>query len=105
MSKELDYIKSLDKEFITPKQAAAVLHCDPYLLNIRVKQNPHNPDCLGFPFEMLGNRLRILRLPFIRYVEGEQRTGGLAPEELDALADRIVERIVERLGVAIPSAS
>lgn len=53
--------------FITPAQAAGVLRCDPH--SIRVQAHTA-PEALGFPVCVIGSRVRIPRIPFLRYVEG-----------------------------------
>ncbi len=65
----LEEVKFLPREFLTPKQVASVLNCNPYLINIRVK----NGTPLGFPAFMSGNRVKIPKAGFVNFMEG--RTG------------------------------
>ena len=48
---------------ISPTRAAKALKCTPYLLNILYKNGQ-----LPFPAMMMGNRLKIMRIPFLRYL-------------------------------------
>lgn len=54
-----------DKEFLIPKDVAPVLNCHPYSINIQAKTDPAK---LGFPIVMIGTRVRIPRLAFIRWM-------------------------------------
>lgn len=62
-------IKALDKDIITPAQAAGPLGCDPQYIRVAARQRP---ELLGFPVTLIGSRVKIPKLPFIRYMEGEQ---------------------------------
>ena len=53
---------------ITPAEAAAVLGMAPHWLRLIARERPEK---LGFPVIVYGNRCRIPRIPFIRYLEGE----------------------------------
>ena len=59
-------ITEMDKDFITPAEAADVLNCDPQLIRYQAK---HNPDALGFHFCIVGNRVKIPRESFIRWMQ------------------------------------
>lgn len=63
----LDEIKSMTKEIITPSIAAKVLGCDPMWIRLVARKDPAQ---LGFPTICLGNRVKIPRLAFIRFMEG-----------------------------------
>lgn len=60
-------IKSLDRDIITPAQAAGVLKCDPHYIRVVAHRCPEQ---LGFPVVVLNSRTKIPRIPFIRYIEG-----------------------------------
>lgn len=64
----LQEIKNMDREFITPGIAAKILGCDPQYLRITARQAREE---LGFPVVILRSRVKIPRLAFIRYMEGE----------------------------------
>lgn len=63
----LEELRRADDVFITPKVAAQLLRCDPHLLRVQARENP---EALGFPVTLVGNRTKIPRLAFIRYLEG-----------------------------------
>jgi hypothetical protein len=50
---------------ISAAEAASVLGCDQNTLRVTIKQAPER---LGFPASLIGNRVRIPRLPFLRYL-------------------------------------
>lgn len=60
-------LKKMDKPMITPAQAAPVLGCDPLFIRVAARDCPEK---LGFPVFRCGNRTKIPRIPFIRFVEG-----------------------------------
>ncbi len=62
----LEHIKSMTSAIITPAQAAEVLQCNPQY----IRYMAHNkPEALGFPVFVAGKRTKILRLPFIEFIE------------------------------------
>lgn len=63
----LDAVKQMTTATINPDQAAKVLGCDPNGLRLAALQRP---ELLGFPVIIIGHRVRIPRLPFIRAIEG-----------------------------------
>ena len=65
----LEEIESMDALTLTPAQVASVLNCDPQVVRISAK---NRPDLLGFPVICVGNRVKIPRIPFLRFVKGEQ---------------------------------
>lgn len=67
----LQEVKNMDKEVITPAIAAKVINCDPHYIRVAA----HNrPELLGFPVTLIGSRVKIPRLAFIRYMEGREQT-------------------------------
>ena len=60
-------LKKLDCDVITPAQAAGVLGCDTHYLRLTARSAPH---MLGFPVTVIGSRVKIPRLAFVRYMEG-----------------------------------
>lgn len=52
-----------DKVCISSSEAAKVLHCTPYLINVQAREGK-----LPFPAFFVGNRLRIPRIPFLQYI-------------------------------------
>ena len=63
----LEEIEAMTAATISPAQAASVLHVAPYSLNVKAAEG-----ILEFPAFFSGNRLKIQREPFIRFV----REGG-----------------------------
>lgn len=68
----LKEIAQLDKPYLTPKQAAPVLKCNPYFISLMAKTE-ENRKALGFPVIRMGTRTKIPRIPFLRIMgwEGE----------------------------------
>lgn len=60
---EIDAIVKSEKPIITPREAAKALHVTPYIFNLQLKQG-----ALPFPAFRVGNRLKIPRIPFLRYL-------------------------------------
>ena len=68
-------IMQMDKDGITPAEAAQVVGCDPQLIRLEAREKPEN---LGFPVIIVRSRIKIPRMAFIKYMEGEMvpETGG-----------------------------
>lgn len=54
---------------LTPAQAGAVLGIDPNTLRWQAREEP---SALGFPVIVMKSRVKIPRLPFIRFMTGEE---------------------------------
>ena len=52
-----------DKEFFTPADVEGVLGCDQQTLRLQARLRP---DLLQFPVIVMGNRVKIPRIPFLR---------------------------------------
>lgn len=63
----LDELKEMDAAFITPQVAARYIHCDPHWLRLMARQRPEK---LGFSVCCIGSRVRIPRIPFIKFLGG-----------------------------------
>lgn len=63
----LDELKAIDKPTITAAVAASVIGGDPHWIRVAARQQPQ---LLGFPVIIIGSRVKIPRLPFIRAIEG-----------------------------------
>lgn len=61
----LEEIKSSPKIFLTPADVAKVLGCDPHTVRCMARQRP---ELLGFEFTFSGNRMKIPRLAFLRFL-------------------------------------
>lgn len=62
-----DQIRQSDKLFITPKDIAPVIGCDPQKIRTTAWDKPER---LGFPVVVVGRRIRIPRIPFLQFMEG-----------------------------------
>lgn len=60
-------LKALTQDTITPAVAARVLGCDPQWIRITARENRES---LGFPVVVLGHRVKIPRVAFIKFMEG-----------------------------------
>ena len=60
-------IKGMEKDVITPGEAGQVLGCDPQRIRLVAREHPER---LGFPVILIGSRIKIPRLAFVRYMEG-----------------------------------
>lgn len=66
-----------EKEYLTPAQIAPVLGVDPHAIRIVARRKP---ELLKFEFEVVGNRTKIPRIPFLRYI-GVKVDDLVQPEE------------------------
>lgn len=64
----LDQIEAMTTEVLTPAQVASVLHLDQDTIRGQAREAPW---LLGFPVVCAGNRVKIPRLPFLRFMRGE----------------------------------
>lgn len=64
----LDQIEAMTTEVLTPQQVASVLHLDQDTIRGQAREAPW---LLGFPVVCAGNRVKIPRLPFLRFMRGE----------------------------------
>jgi hypothetical protein len=63
----LEQIKKSNKVFLTCTDVSGVLKCNAYTLH---KQAQQRPEMLGFPVICIGNRVKIPRIPFLKFIEG-----------------------------------
>lgn len=54
-----------DKAFLTPADIAPILGLDPHSIRLTARQRP---ELLKFEFILSGNRTKIPRIPFLRYI-------------------------------------
>lgn len=66
----LDEIRASDKTFLTPADVAGVLTADAQSIRLQAREFP---EALGFPVICVGNRTKIPRKPFLRFL-GEEET-------------------------------
>lgn len=62
-------IAASSKEMLSPADVAPVLGCNPYAINVMAKAEPER---LGFPVCMIGNRVKIPRRAFLRWAGYEE---------------------------------
>lgn len=65
----LDEIRNSTKEVLTPADIADVLNADPQDIRVQAKRNPER---LGFNVAVIGSRVKVPRLAFIRWLEGQK---------------------------------
>lgn len=63
---EIKKLEKMDTLTITPAMAAKVLAADPHSIRMQAR---YHPERLGFPTVCCGNRVKILREPFVRFVK------------------------------------
>ena len=61
----IEELKQSEKAFLTPAEIAPVLRSDPQTLRVTARQRP---DMIGFDFTLAGNRMKIPRLAFLRWL-------------------------------------
>ena len=64
----LQELEQLETEVLTPAQVAPILGCQPYTINVATKDGK-NP--FPFPIIRLGTRVRIPKIPFLKFMKGE----------------------------------
>ena len=63
--KTMQQLIESEKNFFTAADVAGVVGCDPN--NIRVVAH-QRPELLGFPVTIMGSRVKIPKIPFLRYM-------------------------------------
>lgn len=66
----LNDLRKSTKDVLTPADVAPVLGCDPHYIRVAARQCPER---LGFPVVLIGNRTKIPRIAFIKFMEGAGR--------------------------------
>lgn len=64
----LEQIDSMTDEVLTPSQVSGVIHLDQDTIRGQARACP---ELLGFPVIVAGNRVKIPRIPFLRFMRGE----------------------------------
>lgn len=65
----IQYYQSLSRAYLLPEEAAALLGCTPQSVRTAARQRP---ELLGFPVNIMGNRVRIPRVPFLTFLFGKE---------------------------------
>ena len=63
----LNEMRNIDREYLIPREVAPILGVDPQDIKVAAKQYPER---LGFNVTVIGTRVKIPRLAFIRWMEG-----------------------------------
>ena len=63
--KTLQDLKKEDRDFLTVEDVCGVLECNPHHLRCKARQRP---ELLGFTVVIMGNRVKIPRIPFLRFM-------------------------------------
>lgn len=63
----LSEIAKYERDYLTPTQAAPVLKCNPYYINLMSKSE-EDRKALGFPVIRVGTRVKIPRIPFLHFM-------------------------------------
>ena len=53
------------KIWLTPADVAPILHCNPQCIRVQAQRDPSK---LGYPVIVIGSRVRIPRIPFLKYL-------------------------------------
>lgn len=61
----LEEMKSSTETFLTPADVAVVLGSDPHTIRCSAKERP---DLVGYSFTFVGNRMKIPRTAFLRWL-------------------------------------
>lgn len=61
-------LQACDKPFLSPDDVSGVLGSNPHSIRVMARQQP---DMVGFPFTFVGNRMKIPRIPFLRFLGAE----------------------------------
>ena len=62
----LEEIETCGKDMLCPADIAPFLECHPYTITLTARQQP---ELLGFPVCVMGRRVRIPRVGFIKWYE------------------------------------
>lgn len=68
----LDDVKAIDREYLIPREVAAVLGTNDQSIRVWARQCPEG---LGFPTICIGNRVKIPKAGFIAYMDGRNDAG------------------------------
>lgn len=65
----LNELREYPREFLTPAEVAPILGCDPQDIRVQARLAPER---LGFNVAVVGTRVKVPRLAFIRWLEGQK---------------------------------
>lgn len=61
----LSEIAQSDQPYLDPADIAPILRCDPQCIRAQAHRDPA---AMGYPVIVIGNRVRIPRIPFLHYM-------------------------------------
>ena len=65
-------IRTSNKDCLISSDIAEILGCDKYRINLQVKQDKElGTNSFPFPTILIGSRVKIPRIPFLKAMEGE----------------------------------
>ncbi len=64
----LEDIKKSDKMFLSPADVCGILGSNPQTIRVTARQRP---DLIGYEYTFVGNRMKISRIPFLRFLGAE----------------------------------
>lgn len=95
----IEEMRSSAAEFLTPKEAAEVIGCEPYNINVQAQADASK---LGFPVCVIGTRVRIPRRAFLRWLDYGNPVAVMSAEdtrmEFDRLRNAFIEELEARIG-------
>lgn len=71
-------LRESEKVFLVPKDVAPLLECDPYNINLQAQDDPTK---LGFQVIVIGSRVKIPRIPFLKFIGAIYGEEGLCTAE------------------------
>lgn len=63
--KTLEELCASEKAFFTPGDICGVLGANPQTIRVTARQRP---DMIGYEFTFIGNRMKIPKIPFLRFM-------------------------------------
>lgn len=63
--KTLEELCASEKVFFAPGDVCGVLGCNPQTIRVTARQRP---DLIGYEFTFVGNRMKIPKIPFLRFM-------------------------------------
>lgn len=82
-------MENMTEDFLTVKQVATCLHCDPQLVRDQAEREVR---FLGFPISRIGHSIKIPRLGFLAWAKGEQLKSQQMHEQMIVLLKSICDK-------------
>lgn len=61
----IEELRQSDKMFLTPGEISETFGSNPQTIRVQAQQNPQS---LGFPVSVIGSRVRIPRIPYLKFL-------------------------------------